>query len=326
MARHASNTPDEADEADYPNETDYPDADKYDPDQPITERREIQRGMRDLISKTNENYAEFLEAKPAIFGDIMTQSTRLMDRSKQTMEAAIDAKLILHISELSYKRSVRWASGNAASGIDVDEFVSKCITYMRRGRGNADDEAADEAGDEGDMLDWAHLGRYACIPHSRRPPVPGFLLGPLSVEKKARNIGPRAPRLRINNLREVRPEVLRPEDLRKSEKTDLPALCAKIFRQLKAISLKAQVQVQAEFDAGGQQADGEEMRLMLYKHGLRSNGRVDFYKFVVNPHSFGQTVENIFYVSFLIRDGKVGIVYDDDKFPTLCKCQIRRFP
>lgn len=33
-------------------------------------------------------------------------------------------------------------------------------------------------------------------------------------------------------------------------------------------------------------------------------GPTNLFKFVINPHDFGQSVENMFYLSFLIRDGK----------------------
>lgn len=36
---------------------------------------------------------------------------------------------------------------------------------------------------------------------------------------------------------------------------------------------------------------------MLQKHG-EDNG-INFFRFVINPHSYGQTIENIFYLSFL---------------------------
>ncbi|CAB4422164.1 unnamed protein product [Rhizophagus irregularis] len=37
---------------------------------------------------------------------------------------------------------------------------------------------------------------------------------------------------------------------------------------------------------------------------------INFFEFIINPESFGQTVENLFYLSFLICDDKVNI--DDD--------------
>jgi len=44
---------------------------------------------------------------------------------------------------------------------------------------------------------------------------------------------------------------------------------------------------------------------------------VDFFEFTVDPKSFGRTVENIFYLSFLVREGLVKVFLDDDKLPVL---------
>ena len=48
-----------------------------------------------------------------------------------------------------------------------------------------------------------------------------------------------------------------------------------------------------------------------------TDGGVQLYPFIINPKSFGQTVENLFYVSFLIRDGSAGVQMDDNGLPTL---------
>lgn len=43
--------------------------------------------------------------------------------------------------------------------------------------------------------------------------------------------------------------------------------------------------------------------------------RVNFFQFFVNPHSFAQLVENLFYTSFLVRDGKLKIDTDEAGVP-----------
>uniref|UniRef100_A0A673T3G7 Non-structural maintenance of chromosomes element 4 n=1 Tax=Suricata suricatta TaxID=37032 RepID=A0A673T3G7_SURSU len=44
---------------------------------------------------------------------------------------------------------------------------------------------------------------------------------------------------------------------------------------------------------------------------------MSFFDFVVDPHSFPRTVENIFHVSFIIRDGFARIKLDQDRLPII---------
>jgi hypothetical protein len=242
-------------------------------------------------------------------------------------------------ADLSARRVQRLTLGNVGNGVDVDEFVSKCITYMLQGRGIEDDQATelsstqrrrrqpnrgalgsddeDGVGDDGDMMNWAHLGRFACIPAVRRPALPGFLLGPLSIEKKARKITKRSAPFRVNNLLEVRPEELRAEDLKKSDKNDLPSICKKIHVQLEAAQEEAQDAVEKALDQLSEEEAAEQQGPLMERYALRSTGGIDLLRFVVNPHSFGQTVENMFYISFLIREGTVKLEFDDDGLPAI---------
>jgi hypothetical protein len=46
---------------------------------------------------------------------------------------------------------------------------------------------------------------------------------------------------------------------------------------------------------------------------------INFFEFVLDPSSFANSVENIFYVSFLVRDGMVALE-DQDGVPILSEC------
>ncbi|PVV03945.1 hypothetical protein BB560_001562 [Smittium megazygosporum] len=53
---------------------------------------------------------------------------------------------------------------------------------------------------------------------------------------------------------------------------------------------------------------------------LEDVGLVNLFEFVVNPKSFSETVENVFYLSFLIRDGKA-YIDDESGQPILAACE-----
>jgi hypothetical protein len=317
-------------------EEDSDDFDKsYDPDQDVEERRRLRRELRDLTRDLNDNRAEYLQPSSKGLFDTLTKANEISSSVKQTTDATIDSRLLVTTADLSYRKTVQLTLGDSVQGLDIDEFVSKCITFMRRADGivqdgpqapsntqrhrkrqNVADDDSDMDSDEGDMLNWEHLGRLACLQHNSRPSVSGFLLGPLSLEKRARKPIQRRQGLKSSNLRQTQPEVIQAADIEKAENANLTVLCSRILSRLVKVQQEGEAAVEAE---ATDDMTETEIKALMDKHGVHSRGGVDLFKFVVNPYSFGQTVENLFYVSFLIRDGKAGITVDDDGLPAVGK-------
>lgn len=257
---------------------------------------------------------------------------------KQTSDATIDSRLLVTAADLSYRKATQLALGDGSAALDVDEFVSKCISYMRRGAGDQngapstssqrrrhrasglrDDNDAEGEGDEGDALDWEYLGRKACIPYNKRPGLSGFLLGPLSIQKRTRQVTQRRARQeRIDPTQVVRPNELQDADLDKKETANLTQLCAQIRETLMNHLAESEEKASEELSQAGELTENEKQEVMD-KYGIADDGGISLFRFCINPRSFGQTVENLFYVSFLIRDGYVGVFEDSNHMPTLRK-------
>lgn len=143
-------------------------------------------------------------------------------------------------------------------------------------------------------MDWAYFGREAAFKGNKRPATTDFLLGPLSVTKKTRVFRARRPGLKRDNANLVRPvEVIQDESNKEKENgATMMALVKGIYEILKDV---------------------------VRKNPKYEDDGIGLFRFVVNPHSFGQTVENIFYLSFLVKDGFVAFAENASGLPVLCE-------
>lgn len=269
--------------------------------------------------------------------ETVSKANELYENVKQTADATLDSRLLVNAADLSHKKAAQLALGDSGAGIDVDEFVTKCISFMRRGpdsseaiptstqtrrrhrRSQREADSDDEDGTAGDAMNWDWLGRAACLPHNARPSVSGWLLGPLSVQKRTRQITQRTRNERFDATQAVRPQDLEQEDLGQQESSNLTTMCAMVNKLLYDASNAAQDEVNRSLTEIGDPTE-EMIQEFMDKHGISENGGMNLFRFCINPLSFGQSVENLFYVSFLVRDGTIGVQTDNRGLPTLSEC------
>ncbi|RMZ89712.1 hypothetical protein DV736_g3047, partial [Chaetothyriales sp. CBS 134916] len=308
----------------------------YDPDQDPQQRRRTKKGMRDLYSKLNDSKAEYVQAESRGLIETLTQADRFYKNVKQTADATVDSRILVTAADLSLKRAKNATLGDSSVSVDVDDFVSKCIAFMKRGdqsltaaetqqltqrRRQGEDDDQEESGD---TMNWNYLGRKACFPHNSRPCLSGFLLGPLSRQKKVRQQTQR----RGNDARQVPSQLLRPielsnEDLEKQESANLSQVCKEIASLLQRTCRDRTARLEEEYNATEEDWTNEQMKAKAREYGLADDGGISLFEFCVNPKSFGQTVENMFYVSFLIKESTAGLGFDSDGLPTLQPCEQR---
>ncbi|KAK0645017.1 Non-structural maintenance of chromosomes element 4-like protein A [Lasiodiplodia hormozganensis] len=328
-----------------------PDLQYYDPDQNPEERRQLRRDLRAQMRDFNDDRDSIMAGDNTKLVQYIEKSNSLMNRVKQTADAALDARFLVAASDLTLKKTTAMVMGANSTGIDLDEFVSKCILFMqhngyvdnddpahtqaastqahaRRQARRANVDSDDEQEDTGDALAWDILGERACFGNNRRPPVPGFLLGPLSVQKRVRATQTqRRARLRRDPQSERRPESLEAEDIQRPENSNLVTLVKKIRGELTSVLERRIDAVDEELSNYPGEPPEDVIEDVKEKHGITQIGEEDpsmsLFEFAINPQSFGQTVENLFYTSFLIREGSVRVGKDKHGLPVICPSESR---
>lgn len=161
---------------------------------------------------------------------------------------------------------------------DRNIFAEKLVTFMDgRCRGSQREKPE---------LDWSKLGKYAATMFNVTAKL-DLIYGPLAMESIAKH---RAARERNVQRKPTEAEKKKPQQLQQEEQEE--STTKEVQRVLKAIHKLT------DPDQG------------TYK-------QVPFFEFITDPTSFPTTIENMFHLSFLVKDGKVKLYLDDDNTPVV---------
>jgi hypothetical protein len=122
----------------------------------------------------------------------------------------------------------------------------------------------------------------------------------------------------------TRPQELKEGDIQQAENSNLSKLVTSINMRLKAHIEKVDGLVMTELSDIPEDElvpDDVAAASKRYRAAVTPSEElaVSLLDFAINPHDFGQTVENLFYISFLVREGNVKLLKDEDGLPLLSK-------
>ncbi|BFY99037.1 hypothetical protein BsWGS_02077 [Bradybaena similaris] len=243
------------------------------------ERRRIREGYRKLQDDLSENRQDLVN--PSSEQDLLTENVdkvdRLFKQVQMTREGALDAASLLNISELGKTK---------AQALKTDFVSFNAPDFCDKVRVKLMGNYLHHTGLRHE--NWVSLGR-AVQPYFKKTPVLRYMCG--SFERGEVVLKKSKPVREKQKETDTEKTTTKPTQLSSLEETDRGELTT------------AQV---------------EHLLDTLWRvYNKQKDTPICFFEFVTNPHSFGQTVENIFYASFLIRDGHARIFLDSDDLPVI---------
>jgi len=260
-----------------------------DPKADPRERRRIRYEYRELIAETQKNRHDYIKPESTGLHKALDKAEKLFDGVRLTREAVLDSHFLVLASNLGSQQAQQLQTHLVT--FDRDTFVQKLITFMG-GRNIASVSGEDDEDEEmptrrqqrpPPRLDWKKLGQKACVAFRKTPSI-DFMFGPLSMEPPP------------NRSKQKRNPVAKPDPSQKVTPNQLE-------------------KVEAREEATTKEVD--RLHKILYDNTVSGEdiNPVCLFKFIVNPHSFGQTIENLFHLSFLVRDGRACIELGEDELP-----------
>lgn len=243
--------------------------------------KRTQLAYRDIQTKLEKG--RFEKRGLDVVQDVIPQVEHTYKEVERSHEAVMDSVVLAEMSSITAQETRQYELKSATS-FNIDTLVQSFNSFLDSPRTTINDDSFPQStyAPESGLSGLCVLGGLL-YEASLRPPTTDHMVGPLSVERKARNVGPRASRV-IDLAHKSAATELQLNDIQHGKKM------TQIIKQI--------------YD-------------LLIEKGATEEEPVGLFEFVLNPNSFSQSVENLFYLSFLVHDDKVQLDLDDTNVPVV---------
>ncbi|XP_012575823.1 PREDICTED: EP300-interacting inhibitor of differentiation 3 isoform X1 [Condylura cristata] len=245
--------------------------------------RTIRRQYRQLIYSVQQNRDDIVNTASDTLTEALEEANVLFDGVSRTREAALDAQFLVLASDLG-KEKAKQLNCNSS----FFNQVAFCdFLFLFVGLNCMEDAEHDELSDDSTALSFWETLQKEATSWILQAETFHFIFGSFKSQRSAR-------KSRLEHQRRVR---------RMEESRDMPTK----LRKLEVNSNQEATEKEVERILG-------LLQMYFQKY---PDTPVSYFEFVIDPKSFSRTVENIFYVSFIIRDGFARIRLDQDRLPIL---------
>ncbi|XP_036278893.1 non-structural maintenance of chromosomes element 4 homolog A isoform X2 [Pipistrellus kuhlii] len=247
--------------------------------------RQIRHQYRALITSVQQNREDILNASDRLT-EVLEEANTLFTGVSRAREAVLDAHFLVLASDLGKEKAKQLRSD--LNSFDMLRYVETLLTHMGVNPLEAEELVREDDSPDFEFIvydSWRISGKTAENTFNKTHTF-HFLLGSIQGECPV-----------------PKPRAERPRRICASEKErEMPV-------QLKRMEESQQEATEKEV----------ERILGLLQTYFREDPDtpMSFFDFVVDPHSFPRTVENIFHVSFIVRDGFARIKLDQDRLPII---------
>lgn len=267
--------------------------------------KKIRKTYRKIRQEMIENRLECVDPNSNRIEAMMEKIEKTYNSVKKPREAVSDGIVLQEIAVLGQERIKNLHC--AFRSFSNNEFMDKLKVYMSDYSGKSEPQVPGEENDPASDSDEEQTQRQSTrapkkylltkpiisrfgtdvMSYFRILPSPKFLIGTLEKE------------LNLSKKAIVR---------QRKQKSDETIVRTKI----------QELDVNSEQEKNNTVQETERIYKMLKRYFKRSEGRaLCLYEFMINPKSFSRTIENIFYISFLVKDGFVRIFLDEDDLPVI---------
>ena len=267
--------------------------------------QQLRHEYRELLTDTNKRRHELKQPGNPGLHEKLDQVSELWPKVGvgQCRVATMDSAVLRTVAVIGAEQAK--ILNTSLISFDLQAFSDNLIMFMKNRRaGNlGDDDVEEEFAPSGrrrprirEPLNWAKLGCHCSKFFRRRAPAVDFMYGPMALEAKERR-APQRRRAKEPGERVVPQQVNNTCTYEEATTKEVDRISRLLGEQIEEAARDQQIPVEDTL--------------------------FPFFDFVIDPASFGRTVENIFHVSFLVKDGLFSVVTHEDDDPPLPYLRMR---